>query len=94
MNTFYSDENLMNAGPKVKYPVKTIAQIQEYFPELPVLDLWHNPKMGFLKIATFDQAETMFNEGRISSEYWDAFQAVYRNLTPRFSSLAIRFEMK
>ena len=93
-NHFYSDENLIIAGPKVKYPIKTIDQIQAYFPELPVIDIWCNPLLGYLKIATYGQAEEMYDNGRITLIQWEGFQAIWRNLTVHFSNLSSHYEMK
>ena len=88
----YNDNELMNAGVKPTYRVKTIRDIQEHFKSLPVSDIWYNPKMGFLKIASYDTAETYYNQGIINQEYWDAFRAIWRNLTPRLSGVASSFE--
>lgn len=89
---YYSDDNLINAAPKPRYKIVTIKEIQEHFPELPVFDLWHNPKMGFLKNASYETAEHYFNTGIISADYWEAFCAIWRNLTPRLSGTAIQYE--
>ncbi len=92
MKYLYNDENLMDAGENPKYKNHSINEIAEHFPELPVIDVWVNPKMGFLKIATYDHANWLFDNGVISSLQWDAYRAIYRNLTPRFSNLASSFE--
>jgi hypothetical protein len=82
----------MMAAPKPKYVIKTIAEIQAHFPELPINDLWYNPNMLFLKNASFDSAEYFFNTGRISADYYEAFCAMWRNLVPRLSGTAIQYE--
>jgi hypothetical protein len=93
-NTFYSDENLMNASPTpaVKSFPHTIDEIASHFPELPIIDIWHNPKMRYLKTASYDSAEMFFNDGRISADHWEGFNAIWRNLTFHYSSVAIEFE--
>ena len=88
----YNDNELMNAGVKPKYQIKTIEEIQKHFESLPVFDIWYNPGMGFLKIASYDTAEGYYNNGIITQDQWDAFRVIWRNLTPRFSGVASSFE--
>lgn len=71
---------------------KTIDEIQTHFKDLPVLDVWVNKSMFFLKIASSEDAEMFLREGRISQEHFEAFCAIWRNLTPRLSSLYISYE--
>jgi len=76
--------------PEIKH--KTIEEIANHFPELPIIDLWYNPKMCWIKIKTYDQARNCFDVGMFSSEYWSAFQAIWRNLSFHYSGVAIEFE--
>ena len=77
-------ENMFNA--------KTIDEIQEHFPDLPVIDIWVNKNMFFLKCATYDNALMFLHEGRISPEYFEGYCAIWRNLIAHYSSVAISYE--
>lgn len=70
----------------------TIDEIQAHFTDYPIHDIWINPKMYYLKIATYDNAQSMFDNGQISELQWMAYQAIWRNLTYHYSSLAMSFE--
>lgn len=71
----------------------SINQMQEYFPELPIIDIWCNPKMYYLKISTYDDARWKFDNGIISSDYWNAYQVIWRNTALRLSGVASEFDI-
>lgn len=71
----------------------TIEQMQTKFPDLPIIDIWANPKMFYLKICTYDEARNKFDSGLISSEYWSAFQVIWRNSALRLSGVASEFDI-
>lgn len=75
-----------------QFQPKKIDEIQLHFPALPVIDIWVNKSLFFLKIATYNEAELFLREGRISQEQFEGFCAIWRNTVARFSSLAISYE--
>jgi hypothetical protein len=88
----YNDENLFNCRKPVYLPAHTIKEIQDHFKELPIYDVWENPKMNFLKIACYENAEMFYQDGRISQDHWEAYCAIWRNLTLHFSGVAYQYE--
>lgn len=90
---FYATDALTEAAPQPTRKIITVRDIADYFPTLPIIDLWYNPNNHALKCATLDHAENMINNGQTTEELYKAYCAIWRNLTPRFSGTLSNYEM-